>query len=134
MIDPPPNPFGIKRVTTNQTFLVNTFERFNSTSNLDTIDKGSERSYTANSLNSTNLSIREARSRSFLVGSLSALNGKGLLSGDELERNLPDKRARVLVTTWNMNAVKKLSDNLDELLLPDMIQTMPDIYVIGKSP
>lgn len=95
------------------------------------MEKVSERSYTANSLNSTNLSIREARSRSFLVGSLSALNGKGLLGVDELERNLPDKRARVLVTTWNMNAVKKLSDNLDELLLPDMIQTMPDIYVIG---
>ena len=70
-------------------------------------------------------------SRSFLVGSLSALNGKGLLSSEELERNLLDKRARVLVTTWNMGGVKKLPDNLDELLLPEVIQTMPDIYVIG---
>lgn len=105
--------------------------KFNSTSNLNNLENSSERSYTANSLNNTNLSIREAKSRSFLVGSLSALNGKGLLSSDELERNLIDKRARVLVTTWNMGGVKKLSDNLNELLLPDMIQTMPDIYVIG---
>ncbi len=82
-------------------------------------------------MNSTNLSIRDARSRSFLVGSLSALNGKSLLGAEELERNLLDKRARVLVTTWNMGGIKKLSDNLNELLLPDMIHTMPDIYVIG---
>ena len=66
-----------------------------------------------------------------MVGSLSAINGKGLLSGDELERNLAEKRARILVATWNMGGTKKLSDNLDELLLPEMIQTMPDIYVIG---
>lgn len=104
--------------------------KFNSTTNLNNAD-GSERSYTANSFNNTNMSIREARSRSFLVGSLSALNGKSLLSSEELERNLVDKRARVLVTTWNMGGVKKLSDNLNELLLPDMIQTMPDVYVIG---
>ena len=69
--------------------------------------------------------------RSYLVGSMSALNGKGLLSSEELERNLIDKRARVLVATWNIGGVKKLPQNLDELLLPDMIQTMPDIYVIG---
>ena len=100
--------------------------KFNSTTNLNNPD-GSERSYTS----TANMSIREARSRSFLVGSLSGLNGKSLLSSEELERNLVDKRARILVTTWNMGGVKKLSDNLNELLLPDMIQTMPDIYVIG---
>ena len=66
-----------------------------------------------------------------MVGSLSAINGKGLLSTDELERNLLEKRARILVATWNMGGTKKLSDNLDELLLPEIIQTMPDIYVIG---
>ena len=77
------------------------------------------------------MSIREARSRSFLVGSLSALNGKSLLGAEELERNLVDKRARVLVTTWNMGGIKKLTTNLEELLLPDMIQTMPDVFVIG---
>lgn len=82
---------------------------------------------------STTLSIKEAKSRSYLVGSLSAINGKGLLSSEELERNLADKRARILVATWNMGGAKKLSDNLDELLLPDMIQTMPDIYVIGAQ-
>ena len=82
-------------------------------------------------MTSNTLSIKEAKSRSYLVGSLSAINGKGLLSSEELERNLADKRARILVATWNLGGAKKLSDNLDELLLPDTIQTMPDIYVIG---
>ena len=122
------------------------------------MDNSSDRSYTVTSLTSTNLSIKEAKNkffirifltqkiftkqiykfyvlfslrRSYLVGSLSAINGKGLLSADELERNLLEKRARILVATWNMGGAKKLSDNLDELLLPEMIQTMPDIYVIG---
>ena len=67
------------------------------------------------------------------MGSLSAINGKGLLSSDELERNLMDKKARVLIATWNMGGVKKLPDNLEELLLPENIQTMPDIYVIGAQ-
>ena len=66
-----------------------------------------------------------------MVGSLSAINGKGLLSSDELERNIMDKKARVLVATWNMGGVKKLPESLDELLLPENIQTMPDVYVIG---
>jgi hypothetical protein len=84
-----------------------------------------------NSFNSTNLSIREVKNRSYLVGSLSAINGKGLLSNDELDRNFLDRKARVLISTWNMGGVKKLPGNLDDLVLPDTIQTLPDVYVIG---
>ena len=69
--------------------------------------------------------------RSYLVGSLSALNGKGLLSNEELDRHFVDRKARVLIATWNMGGVKKLPSNLSELVLPEAIQTMPDIYVIG---
>ena len=81
----------------------------------------------------TNLSVREVKNRSFLVGSLSAINGKGLLSNDELDRNFLDRKARVLISSWNMGGVKKLPSNLDELVLPDTIQTLPDIYVIGAQ-
>jgi len=69
--------------------------------------------------------------RSYLVGSLSALNGKGLLSNEEIDRNLADRKARVLIVTWNMGEIKKLPQNIDDLILPDNIQTMPDIFVIG---
>ena len=82
-----------------------------------------------NSFNST--SVREAKNRSYLVGSLSAINGKGLLSNDELDRNFMDRKARVLISSWNMGGVKKLPANLDDLVLPDTIQTLPDVYVIG---
>lgn len=77
------------------------------------------------------MSVREAKSRSFLVGSLSALNGKGLLSSEELDRYFIDRKARVLVATWNMGGVKKLPTNLDDLVLPDLIQVIPDIFIIG---
>jgi hypothetical protein len=66
-----------------------------------------------------------------LVGSLSALNGKGLLSNEEIDRNLADRKARILVVTWNMGEIKKLPENIDDLILPDNIQTLPDIFIIG---
>lgn len=66
-----------------------------------------------------------------MVGSLSALNGKGLLSSEELDRHLLDRKARILVATWNMGGVKKPPSNLDELVLPDVIQTIPDVFVLG---
>ncbi|CAF0870003.1 unnamed protein product [Brachionus calyciflorus] len=99
--------------------------KYNSTNN---IDNGSDKSY---SLNSTSLSIREAKNRSFLVGSLSALNGKGLLSTDELDRHFMDRKAKILVATWNMGGVKKPPNNLDQLVLPDVIQNVPDILIFG---
>ena len=94
-------------------------------------DDRSDRSYTINSLNSTTMSVREAKNRSYLVGSLSAINGKGLLSYEEIDRNLMDRKAKVLISSWNMGGIKKLPINLEELVLPDTIQTLPDVYVIG---
>jgi hypothetical protein len=69
--------------------------------------------------------------RSYLVGSSNSIGGKGLLSAYELDKNLNDRKARVLVITWNMNEMKKFSENLEELVLPDNIETMPDLYAIG---
>lgn len=66
-----------------------------------------------------------------MVGSLSALNGKGLLSSEELDRYFIDRKARVLVATWNMGGVKKPPTNLEDLVLPDLIQVIPDIFIIG---
>ncbi len=71
--------------------------------------------------------------RSFLVGSLSSAGGKGLLGKEELERNLVDKKARVLIVTYNMAEMKTMPEKLEELVLPDNIQTMPDIYAIGTQ-
>ncbi|RNA09111.1 72 kDa inositol polyphosphate 5-phosphatase, partial [Brachionus plicatilis] len=105
----------------------NRLAKYNSTNN---IDNASE-TYTANSLNSTSISVREAKSRSFLVGSLSALNGKGLLSTEELDRHFLDRKARVLIASWNMGGVKRPPKNLDQLVLPDVIQTVPDVLVLG---
>jgi hypothetical protein len=104
--------------------------RYNSTTNLNAHDSFSERPY--NGLASTgSMLVRDAKSRSFLVGSLSALNGKSLLSYDELDKNLFERKAKVLISTWNMGGIKSIPSNMTDLLLPDSIQTVPDVYVIG---
>ncbi len=66
-----------------------------------------------------------------MVGSLSALNGKGLLSYDELDKNLVDRKTKIFIATWNMGGEKNIPLNIAELLLPDSIQSLPDIYIIG---
>ena len=52
---------------------------------------------------------------------------------EELDRSLVDRKARILIATWNMGGVKSLPENLDDLLLPETIQTMPDVYIIGTQ-
>jgi hypothetical protein len=64
---------------------------------------------------------------------LSSTGGKGLLGNEELDRHLLDKKARVLIITYNMAEMKTMPDKLEELVLPDNIQTMPDIYAIGAQ-
>ncbi len=53
------------------------------------------------------------------------------MSAFELDRSLNDRKARVLIITWNMNEMKTFPEKLEELVLPDNIETMPDIYAIG---
>ncbi len=75
--------------------------------------------------------IKDVKSRSYLVGSISALNGKGLLGNDELEKNLVDKKCKILIVTWNMGSEKNITSKIGDLLVPDSIVHIPDIYVIG---
>lgn len=53
-----------------------------------------------------------------------------LLGEAELLRYFPAGRLSVFAVTWNMNR-KRLPDNLSELLLPDQLATLPDIYAVG---
>ena len=71
--------------------------------------------------------------RSYLVGAIGSGVGTGLLGAQELERTLSEKRARVLIITWNMCGLKEIPDKLEELVLPDKIESMPDIYAIGAQ-
>lgn len=71
---------------------------------------------------------KDARLRSYLVGNVS---GKGSLLGEEeLNRYFPNRKVEVFVATWNMNGLAP-PPNLDDLLLPQSIENVPDIYAIG---
>lgn len=48
-----------------------------------------------------------------------------------MDRTLTDRKAKILVATWNMGGVKKLPTNLERLLLPDVIKNVPEILAIG---
>ena len=49
---------------------------------------------------------------------------------NELDRNLPNGKVTLLVATWNMNG-KTGPCNFGDLLLPDNVNFMPDLYAIG---
>lgn len=53
-----------------------------------------------------------------------------MLSGEELQRHLPDSELSVGVLTFNM-AGRHLNSSLNELLLPERVLYVPDIYAIG---
>uniref|UniRef100_A0A147BG75 Putative inositol polyphosphate 5-phosphatase n=1 Tax=Ixodes ricinus TaxID=34613 RepID=A0A147BG75_IXORI len=74
------------------------------------------------------ITTKDARLRSYLVGNVS---GKGSLLGEEeLSRYFPDRKVHVFVATWNMNGLAP-PPNLDDLMLPETIEHVPDIYAIG---
>ncbi|XP_064458370.1 phosphatidylinositol polyphosphate 5-phosphatase type IV-like [Ornithodoros turicata] len=71
---------------------------------------------------------KDARLRSYLVGNVS---GKGSLLGEEeLNRYFPSRKVEIFVATWNMNG-QAPQPNLDDFLLPDNIEHVPDIYAVG---
>ena len=82
--------------------------------------------------------------RSYLVGSLTT--GAGMLSASELERFFPERKARVFVGTWNMcehrfstkvkvkaGETDKVSEDVDDFLLPETCELVHDIYAIGTQ-
>lgn len=73
------------------------------------------------------ISVSEAKKRTYFIGSVSQ---NSLLSHDELHRYFPNGRISIFVCTWNQNR-KRAPVNLNDLLLPDQLVYMPDIYAIG---
>ena len=54
-----------------------------------------------------------------------------MLSNIEMDRNLNDRKAKILIFSWNTGNLKKIPSNLDNLISPEITQTFPDIYIIG---
>ena len=75
------------------------------------------------------LNVNQARSRSYLLGSCGPTS---LLGAEELERYFPDRSIRVFVGTWNMNG-QTPPRHLSDFLLPERIDFVPDVLVIGSQ-
>ncbi|KAK7477877.1 hypothetical protein BaRGS_00030873, partial [Batillaria attramentaria] len=65
------------------------------------------------------ITTREARSRSFLVGSVSS-GASSILGPEELERYFPDRRIHIFSGSWNMNELKAC-------------EYVQDIYAVGTQ-
>ena len=75
------------------------------------------------------IDVNQARSRSYLMGSCGPMS---LLGAEELERYFPDRNIRVFVGTWNMNG-QTPPRHLSDFLLPQRIDFVPDVLVIGSQ-
>ncbi|XP_014276357.1 inositol polyphosphate 5-phosphatase E [Halyomorpha halys] len=71
----------------------------------------------------------KARERNYLCGRIAA---NSLLGKVELERVLPQREVRIYVATWNMNG-QAPPNALNALLLPDCMDHVPEIVVIGTQ-
>lgn len=74
------------------------------------------------------ISVSQAKKEAYLVGSLGQADS--LLGHEELSRYFPNNRVSIFVCTWNQNR-RRAPQNLADLLLPDQLVCMPDIYAIG---
>lgn len=71
----------------------------------------------------------KARERNYLHGRIAA---NSLLGTLELERVLPARTIQIFVGTWNMNGQAPPSE-LNDLLLPEELEHVPDIMVFGTQ-
>ncbi|XP_074106667.1 inositol-3-phosphate synthase isoform X2 [Cotesia typhae] len=72
---------------------------------------------------------QKARERNYLHGRV-AVNS--LLGPAELEKVLPNREIKIFVGTWNMNG-RSPPKQLNDLMLPSEISTVPDILAIGTQ-
>lgn len=103
-------------------------------SNNNLIDNGAENQAIANEPAAANcssvlypISVSEVKNRTYFIGSVAQ---DSLLGQDELYRYFPNGKVNMFVCTWNQNR-KRAPMNLNDLLLPDQLVYMPDIYAIG---
>jgi hypothetical protein len=73
------------------------------------------------------ISVSEAKERTYFIGSVGR---NSLLSHEELHRYFPNGRVSIFACTWNQNR-KRAPMNLNDLLLPERLVYLPDIYAIG---
>lgn len=73
------------------------------------------------------ISVNEVKERTYFIGQL---NHDSLLGHDELHRYFPNGRVNIYVCTWNQNR-RRSPMNLNDLLLPEKLEYMPDIYAVG---
>ena len=78
---------------------------------------------------SLTISALQARTRSFLLGSVGATS---LLGPLELEKCFSDRTLRLFIGSWNMNG-KTPPRHLADFLLPKNLEYVPDILVIGTQ-
>ncbi|XP_005088851.1 phosphatidylinositol polyphosphate 5-phosphatase type IV [Aplysia californica] len=96
-----------------------------------TADRLSQKSFASTSVLPV-ITTKEARSRSYLEGSISE-GTTSLLSAEELDRYFPERKVHVLVGTWNMNELKDVVSSLDDFILPEKCDYVQDIYAIGTQ-
>ncbi|XP_008554493.1 inositol polyphosphate 5-phosphatase E isoform X1 [Microplitis demolitor] len=72
---------------------------------------------------------QKARERNYLHGRVAA---NSLLGPAELEKVLPNREIKIFIGTWNMNG-RAPPKQLNDLMLPSEIQTIPDILAIGTQ-
>lgn len=70
---------------------------------------------------------QNVKKRTYLIGSVGQ---DSLLGHEELYRYFPTSQVTVFVCTWNQNR-KRAPSNLNDLLLPECMVYMPDIYAVG---
>lgn len=67
----------------------------------------------------------------FLVGSVSS--GQSMLGAAELQRYFPERRMTIFVGTWNMGGMRDIPLLMDNFLLPEVVESLQDAYVIGTQ-
>ncbi|XP_053642270.1 uncharacterized protein INPP5E isoform X2 [Cherax quadricarinatus] len=69
----------------------------------------------------------DAKKKNYLFGGLSSL-----LGASELDRYFPTRSINIFIATWNMNG-KEPPMNLEAFLLPEEMDHMPDMFVVGTQ-
>ncbi|CAD5124368.1 DgyrCDS12660 [Dimorphilus gyrociliatus] len=86
----------------------------------------SQKSYSTGSVNL--LRTEDVKKKSFLVGS----SGSSSLMGEkELSNVLADRHISVFSLTWNVQENKTIPKDLEDILLPDKLEHVPDVFVIS---
>ncbi|XP_037793686.1 inositol polyphosphate 5-phosphatase E-like isoform X6 [Penaeus monodon] len=73
------------------------------------------------------LSPGDLKHKNYLFGGFSSL-----LGASELDRYIPKRSITIFIATWNMNG-KVPPQNLEDFLLPEALEQVPDMYVVGTQ-